>query len=244
LEDNAAKYTPQGGKISLSTERIGDEVSIRVKDNGLGIASDMLPRIFDMFVQANSSRNCSQGGLGIGLTLVKSLVKMHGGSVEATSDGLGKGSEFTVRLPILQASVVIPEEANDLPDEARSFPFNRILIVDDVPPAALLVAIMLRSKGQQVRTAESGPEALAMIEQEKPSLILSDISMPGMADGSSKSKTVCGPSPTTHRDSLSLVSFANRVVPKEFNRLRRGVEIWCKVCGLHLHRDSAVEEDR
>ena len=180
LLNNAAKYTPQGGKISLSTERIGDEVAIRVKDNGLGIASDMLSRIFEMFVQADNSLNCSQGGLGIGLTLVKSLVKMHGGTVEATSDGLGNGSEFTVRLPILQASDVIPEEANDLPDETRSFPFNRILIVDDVPPAAMLVAIMLRSKGQQVRTAESGPEALAMIEQEKPSLILSDISMPGM----------------------------------------------------------------
>ena len=180
LLNNAAKYTPQGGKISLSTERIGDEVAIRVKDNGVGIASDMLPRIFDMFVQADNSLNCSQGGLGIGLTLVKSLVEMHGGTVEATSDGLGNGSEFTVRLPILQASDVLPEEANDLSDETKSFPFNRILIVDDVPPAALLVAIMLRSKGQQVRTAESGPEALAMIEQEKPSLILSDISMPGM----------------------------------------------------------------
>jgi PAS domain S-box-containing protein len=181
LLNNAAKYTPQGGKISLSTERIGDQVAIRVKDNGLGIASNMLSSVFDIFVQANNSLNCSQGGLGIGLTLVKSLVEMHGGTVEATSDGLGKGSEFTVRLPILQASDVIPEEANDLPDATRAFPFNRILVVDDVPPAAMLVAIMLRSKGQQVRTAESGPEALAMIEQEKPTLILSDISMPGMS---------------------------------------------------------------
>ena len=111
LLNNAAKYTPQGGKISLSTERIGDEVAIRVKDNGLGIASDMLPSIFEMFVQADNSLNCSQGGLGIGLTLVKSLVELHGGTVEATSDGLGNGSEFTVRLPILQASDVIPEES-------------------------------------------------------------------------------------------------------------------------------------
>ena len=180
LLNNAAKYTPQGGKISLSTERIGDEVAIRVKDNGLGIASDKLSSVFEMFVQADNSLNRSQGGLGIGLTLVKSLVEMHGGTVEATSDGLGKGSEFTVRLPILQASDVVPEEANELPDETRAFPFHRILIVDDVPPAALLVATMLRSWGQQVCTAESGAEALAMIEQEKPDLILSDISMPGM----------------------------------------------------------------
>ena len=180
LLNNAAKYTPEGGKISLTTESIGHEVAIRVKDNGLGIASEMLSSIFEMFVQADNSLHCSQGGLGIGLTLVKSLVEMHGGTVEATSDGLGNGSEFTVRLPIHQASDALSEEGDDLPGEMRSFPFNRILIVDDVPPAAMLVAIMLRSKGQHVRTAESGPEALAMIEQEKPSLVLSDISMPGM----------------------------------------------------------------
>ena len=147
LLNNAAKYTPQGGKISLSTERIGDEVAIRVKDNGMGIASDMLPRIFEMFVQADNSLNRTHGGLGIGLTLVKSLVEMHGGTVEATSDGLGKGSEFTVRLPILQASDVVPEEANDLPDETRSFPCHRILIVDDLRPAAFVVATLLRSQG-------------------------------------------------------------------------------------------------
>jgi PAS domain S-box-containing protein len=101
LLNNAAKYTPPGGKILLTTERIGDKVAIRVKDNGTGIASDMLPRIFEMFVQADNSQSRSLGGLGIGLTLVKSLVELHGGTVEATSDGLGKGSEFTVLLPIL-----------------------------------------------------------------------------------------------------------------------------------------------
>jgi PAS domain S-box-containing protein len=181
LLHNAAKYTPQGGMISLSTARDGDDAVIRVKDNGIGIASEMLPRIFEMFVQADKSLSRTHGGLGIGLTLVQNLVAMHGGSVEAKSDGLGSGSEFTVRLPILQASEVLPHDANTLPDKARSFPVNRILIVDDVPPAALLVAIMLQAKGQQVRTAESGAEALAMIEEEKPTLVLSDISMPGMS---------------------------------------------------------------
>ena len=178
--NNAAKYTPQGGKISLSTERIGDEVAIRVRDSGLGIASDMLSSIFGMFVQADSSSPPLAGGLGIGLTLVKSLVELHGGAVEATSEGSGKGSEFIVRLPIPQATDVVPEEANDLPHETRVFPPHRILVVDDVWPAAKTVATILRSRGQQVRTAASGTEALAMIEQERPDLIISDISMPGM----------------------------------------------------------------
>ena len=180
LLNNAAKYTNAGGKILLTTERIGDKVAIRVKDNGSGIASEMLPRIFEMFVQADNSLNRTQGGLGIGLTLVKSLVDMHGGTVEATSDGLGKGCEFTVRLPILQASDVVGEEANDLSDETRLFRCHKILIVDDLWPAALILATLLRSWEQNVRTAASGTEALAMVEQEKPDLILSDISMPGM----------------------------------------------------------------
>ena len=181
LLNNAAKYTPQGGKLSLSTERDGDQGVIRVKDNGLGIASDMLSGVFELFVQTDNSLNRSQGGLGIGLTLVKRLVEVHGGSVEAASEGAGKGSEFTVRLPILQASDVVSEEANDLPHETKAFPSHRILVVDDVWPAANTVATILRSRGQQVRTAASGAEALAMIEQEQPDLILSDISMPGMS---------------------------------------------------------------
>ena len=146
----------------------------------MGIASDMLSSVFEIFVQADTSLNRSQGGLGIGLTLVERLVEMHDGTVEATSDGLGKGSEFTVRLPILQASDIASEEAHDLPHETRSFPSHRILVVDDLSPAATTVAALLRSKGQQVRTAESGAEALTMTEQEKPELILSDISMPEM----------------------------------------------------------------
>jgi CheY-like chemotaxis protein/two-component sensor histidine kinase len=181
LLHNAAKFTPQGGTISLTTARDGDDAIIRVKDNGIGIVSPMLSPIFEMFVQADKSLSRTHGGLGIGLTLAKNLVAMHGGTVEANSDGLGKGSEFTVRLPVLQTSDVVSEEADNLPGKAKSFPVNRILIVDDVPPAALLVAIMLQAKGQQVRTAESAAEALAMIEEEKPSLILSDISMPGMS---------------------------------------------------------------
>jgi len=180
LLNNAAKYTPKGGRISLSVERSGDEVAIRVRDNGIGISSDVLPSIFGMYVQLDSSLHRAQNGLGIGLTLVKSLVELHGGSVEATSNGLGKGSEFTVRIPILQASRVLPETPNDSPNATKAIPPRRILIVDDVQPIAQILAMLLRSYGQSVRIAASGSEALAMIDQEKPDWIFSDISMPEM----------------------------------------------------------------
>jgi PAS domain S-box-containing protein len=180
LLNNAAKYTAPGGKIVLATERIGNEVTIRVQDNGIGIAAEMLPRIFEMFVQGDSSLGRSNGGLGIGLTLVKSLVEMHGGTVEAKSDGLGKGSEFAVRLPLLQDGEVAREEVFDAPQETTLFRSAKILVVDDLRSAAYMVATLLRSLGQQVRMTASGTEALAMIEQEKPDLIISDISMPGI----------------------------------------------------------------
>jgi signal transduction histidine kinase len=180
LLNNAAKYTPRRGKILLTTERSGDEVVIKVKDNGSGIASEMLPRIFEMFVQADNSLNRAHGGLGIGLTLVKSFVEMHGGAINATSDGMGKGSEFAVRLPLLNADDVACEEAKDSEEPPKSFPCHRILIVDDLRPAAYIVATLLRSFGQQVCTAENGAEALAVMEREKPDLVLSDISMPEM----------------------------------------------------------------
>ncbi len=118
--------------------------------------------------------------LADGLTLVKSLVEMHGGTVEARSDGLGKGSEFAVRLPDLSAGEVVPAETDESADEPRALPRRRILVVDDLRPSAFIVAALLRSLAQEVRTAGSGAEALAMIEEEKPDLILSDVSMPGM----------------------------------------------------------------
>jgi PAS domain S-box-containing protein len=179
LLNNAAKYTSKGGKILLATERVGDVAAIRVKDNGAGIAAEMLPRIFEMFVQAANSLSRSQGGLGVGLTLVKTVVELHGGSIEASSDGPGKGSEFIVRLPILQQNDAAPEECRP-PSAPGSFPCRRILIVDDLKSAAKIVASLLRSWKQEVRIAGSGKEALQMIEQEKPDMILSDISMPEM----------------------------------------------------------------
>jgi CheY-like chemotaxis protein len=112
--------------------------------------------------------------------VMKSLVEMHGGTVEATSDGLGKNSEFTDRFPTLSVSDVAADEADDSPDEPKSYPCHRILIVDDLPPAAFIYATLLRSLGQRVSTAENGAEALKMIERETPDLILSDISMPVM----------------------------------------------------------------
>ncbi|MEI8376395.1 MAG: ATP-binding protein [Planctomycetota bacterium] len=181
LLDNAAKYTHRGGKILLTTERIGDDIAIQVKDNGVGIAPEMLSRIFEMFVQADNSLTHSKGGLGIGLNLVKSLVEMHGGTVEATSAGLGKGSEFTVRLPICCIGEEVCNKTDDVADKPEPLPCHRILVVDDQWPVAHMVSAVLRSLGQNVRTAANGAEALARIEEEKPDLIISDISMPEMS---------------------------------------------------------------
>ncbi len=199
LLNNAAKYTPKGGNISLSVEREGDVVAIHVRDNGIGISASVLPGIFGMYFQVDSSLHRSQGGLGIGLTLVKSLVELHGGSVEAQSAGLGQGCEFTVRLPLLEEGIgdrgsglkdsnsypplpklSIPDSNPCPPIPNPSIRSRRVLIVDDVQPIAMILALFLQSYGQSVRTAASGAEALMLMEKERPDLVFSDISMPDM----------------------------------------------------------------
>src|SRR6185369_10584857 len=134
------KYTPPHGRISLTARRLGDELEVRVKDNGPGIPADKLSSIFDMFTQVDRTAEQSQGGLGIGLTLVKRLAEMHGGSIEAKSDGEGQGSEFVVRLPILQKRAELSTPATDTPAE---FPQRRILIVDDNKDSADSLALLL-----------------------------------------------------------------------------------------------------
>lgn len=180
LLNNAAKYTPEHGEIRLSAERSGDEAVIRVADSGVGIAPEMLPRIFDIFTQADRSLDRAQGGLGIGLALVKQLVAMHGGSVSAKSPGIGLGSEFAVRLPARRAPVE-PPPADVAPGEAlrRHSPL-RVLVIDDNVDLAETLAEVLEVSGHEVRIAHDGPSGIKAQEEFHPGLILLDIGLPGM----------------------------------------------------------------
>ena len=177
LLSNAVKYTPPGGHITLSARRRDDLCEVSVRDTGIGIPSDMLARVFDMFTQIPHAIERSQGGLGIGLTLVKRLVELHGGQVEAKSVGPGLGSEFIVRLPERMTDRAAPVVVAALADKVSS-PKQRILVADDNRDAADSLAVMLRIAGHDVRTAYDGQQALDVAETFKPSLALLDLGMP------------------------------------------------------------------
>jgi PAS domain S-box-containing protein len=178
LLNNSAKYTRRGGRIALAAEAPGDQVLIRIKDNGIGISADLLPRVFDLFTQAGRSVEHSDGGLGIGLTLVQRLTEMHGGSVEARSDGPGKGSEFVVRLPVARDTRrdgdVVPEPGALSPAPSAL----RILVVDDNPDAADSLGMVLRMMGHEVHTAHDGLEAVGAATAFQPEVVLLDIGLP------------------------------------------------------------------
>lgn len=177
---NSAKYTPYGGKVSLDVREHNRGVAVDVTDNGIGIPAAMLPKIFDLFTQVDSSKTRSHGGLGIGLTLVKTLVEMHGGTVEAHSAGEGQGSRFTVWLPLADAPAeAAPAATNDilLPD----LPRLRVLVVDDNESAAYLLQRLLHRLRQDVHAVHSANDALRTIAAVQPHLVISDIGMPGMS---------------------------------------------------------------
>jgi CheY-like chemotaxis protein/two-component sensor histidine kinase len=183
LLENAAKYTDPGGRIRLEARREGGEVVFSVKDTGIGIAPEKLTTIFDMFVQVERRLDRSQGGLGIGLSLVKSLVEMHGGRVTAHSEGPGKGSEFVVRLPAIAGGRGDRDGPLRPPrtETACELPRRRILVVDDNRDAAdSLARYLSRAMGQRVEVAYDGPEALEAAEAFRPDVILLDIGLPGM----------------------------------------------------------------
>jgi PAS domain S-box-containing protein len=179
LLNNAAKYTEEHGRIELTVEPSGGEAVLRVRDTGIGIAADMLPRIFEMFTQVPGSVSRSEGGLGIGLTLVRSLVEMHRGSVAAHSQGHGHGSEFVVRLPLL-CEAAPPTAAEAEQQTPHKVPAWSVLIVDDNRDAADSLALLLHVAGQEVRTAYDGPAALDLARARPPDVVLLDIGMPGM----------------------------------------------------------------
>jgi signal transduction histidine kinase/ActR/RegA family two-component response regulator len=180
LLNNAAKFTREGGRIWLSAERQGDEIAVSVKDNGIGIAPEMLPRLFEMFSQAESLYERSHEGLGIGLWLIKGLVEMHGGTITAHSDGLGKGSEFIVRLPVIAKTVTAESSRPDENEEAQRGKLYRILVVDDRKNSADILARLLRKKGHDVQTAYDGKNGLSVAEKFRPEVVLLDIGMPDM----------------------------------------------------------------
>jgi two-component system CheB/CheR fusion protein len=181
LLSNAAKYTERGGRIEVSAGREDSDAVVIVRDNGIGIPQELLPRVFDLFTQADRSLDRSQGGLGIGLTLVRRLIEMHGGSVTARSDGPGKGSEFVVRLPALpqQQTVEIYHTPEHGTPAVPIMPL-RILVVDDNVDAARSLAMLLGLWGHEVQVAHDGPAALAAVQQVAPAVVLLDIGLPGM----------------------------------------------------------------
>ncbi len=177
LLNNAAKYTECGGQITLRTVLHGSDAVLSVRDNGAGIPAQMLPKIFDMFTQVDRSLERSQGGLGIGLSLVKGLIEQHGGSVEARSDGHGTGSEFIIRLPVA-FSKSSGERTMNAENQTRSNAAHRILVVDDNRDAATSLAIMFKLMGNETRTAHDGLEALDAAATFRPNMVMLDIGMP------------------------------------------------------------------
>lgn len=179
LLDNASKYTGEGGAIALEVRALEADVEISVKDDGAGISPDMLPRVFDLFAQGDRTLDRAQGGLGIGLTLVRRLVQLHGGSVEARSSGLGRGSQFLVRLPRLRLPQTLPRD--QAPTEtAWPADVRRVLVVDDNVDSAQSTAMLLELAGHEVRVIHEGTGAVAAAAQFRPDVCVLDIGLPGM----------------------------------------------------------------
>ena len=180
LLNNAAKFTPREGRIALAAERSGSELILRVSDTGSGIAEHALPQVFEMFYQADQSLERSRGGLGLGLTLSRRLIEMHGGTIEAASAGPGRGSEFVVRLPIADERRHAPRQ--DQPErQAATLAPQRILVADDNQDSAESLAILLRLGGHEVETANDGEQAVAVAERFRPQVAVLDLGMPRLS---------------------------------------------------------------
>jgi signal transduction histidine kinase/ActR/RegA family two-component response regulator len=179
LLNNAAKFSQRVGRVWLTAGREGDLAVVRVRDEGVGISAELLPRVFDLFMQADKSLERTRGGLGIGLTVVKRLVELHGGSVAAHSAGPGQGSEFVVRLP-LAAKPVAARASSPAREPSGQAAIHRVLVVDDNVDAAESVAALLQLWGHEVRLAHTGPEAVQAAEAYRPEVVFLDIGLPGL----------------------------------------------------------------
>ena len=235
LLSNACKYSGDGCHISLSAERSAGieppEVIVRVRDDGAGIDPELLPRVFDLFVQATRALDRAHGGLGIGLTLVQRLVKLHGGTIEARSEGLGHGSEFIVRLPVLSEAPPLPAPQSTADCE----PPRRILIVDDNTDSARSLAILQNRRGHTTRTASTGPDALSAAAEFLPEVVLLDIGLPGM-DGFEVARQIRA-TPALGRAFLIAMSGYGRDEDRAEARLAGFDEYLVKPINLDLLRD-------
>jgi CheY-like chemotaxis protein len=178
LLNNAAKYTDTGGLIRMSVLQEGDEAVIRVRDNGVGILPELLPHVFELFTQVDGSLGRSYGGLGIGLALARNLVEMHEGRLQASSAGLGKGCEFTIKLPVLVAPT--GQEIKTVVEPRDIGQSLRVLVVEDNVDAADSLGLLLRLHGHEVQIARSGPRALEIAATSRPDVVLLDIGLPAM----------------------------------------------------------------
>ena len=189
LLNNAVKYTDRGGRITVRAVADQDMAVVLVRDTGVGIAPQALPRIFDMFAQLDVSLERAEGGLGIGLTLARRLIELHGGTIEATSAGFGRGSTFVVRLPLSAAEADGVQEP--APDMRGTVAPRRILIAEDIPDAAEMLRVMLDLMGHEVRVAADGVQAVALAREYRPDIALLDIGMPRM-DGYQAAREIRG----------------------------------------------------
>ena len=180
LFTNAAKYTEPGGAITVTGRAHGEEVTLSVRDTGIGIASDMLPRVFDLFTQEPQALDRAQGGLGLGLAIARTLIAMHGGTIAAESEGRGRGSEFTIRLPRVHRAVASPGVTPEAPRPAAAQVVRRVLVVDDNADGADVLAMSLERLGCVVSVANDGPSALHLAETFDADFALVDIGLPVM----------------------------------------------------------------
>jgi two-component system CheB/CheR fusion protein len=226
---NAAKFTPRGGKVTLSVCReCAGTAAIRVRDTGLGIAMDLLPRLFEPFMQADNTLDRSKGGLGLGLALVKGVVEMHGGSVEPKSQGLGQGAEFTVRLPVLdETDDPVPPDGAPTPPLAH----RRVLVIEDHPDAAQSLRDVLSLGSHVVEIAGSGPEGIEKARVFNPDVVICDIGLPGMS-GYDVAKAFRA-DPTLH--TAVLVALSGYAQPED---LQRAAEAGFEA---HLAKPASIE---
>jgi PAS domain S-box-containing protein len=239
LLGNAAKYTPEGGHVWVRLRRQGNHALLSVRDDGMGMTADLVPKVFDIFVQGGRSLDRSEGGLGIGLTLVRRLLELHGGTITAQSSGPGHGSEFVVRLPLARGPVA--EASGAPPPKAEKVRARRlrVLVVDDNPDATESMAMLLGLWGHDVTTAKDGAAALAAARREHPQVVLLDIGLPGMdgyevarrirADAETKRAVLVamtGYGQAEDRQRAHATGFALHLVkPVEPEALRRALEV-------------------